>query len=168
MKPKNTIRKIIIPALMFSPVVIALLFLGAKSVRMSNISSQLSKADGFELVFTSEECYNELDQELIISTKGNFKYERIRFIEYIEEVHDQIPEETLTQVLYDIIYKHGFFELDEDLYNGDVSDGSTVFLYIKIGNKEKRIGGYGSTFENHDFREMINEIKELLKPYYSN
>jgi len=161
-------KKKTIYILLITLVVLVILLFGIKSTRMYNISSQLSKPDGFELIFTSEECYDVLDQELIISTDGNFVYKRTRFIEDIKEDHDQLPHDELIELLYSIIYDHDFFKLDEDLYDGDISDGSTVYLSIKIGNKEKKVGGYGSTFENHNFREITKELMDTLKPYYSN
>jgi len=106
----------------------------------------------------------------IIITENQLNEMEQHIYDYINELYDVDNINYVEQELYDFDVREYVMSDDINFYNGDYSDGETVFILYKEGYERIRDGkileGPVLFIEDEDKIELLNQFGDLWKPVF--
>ncbi|MTI65601.1 MAG: hypothetical protein FH753_03280 [Firmicutes bacterium] len=73
-----------------------------------------------------------------------------------------VSKEKLIKFIKYVVINENFFLMPKRI-DGDVMDGSNIYLEIRVGNKIKKVGGYQPTADSHRFNRIYIRYCHLFK-----
>jgi hypothetical protein len=106
----------------------------------------------------------------IIITENQLNNIEQHIYDYINELYDVDNINYVEQELYDFDVREYVMSDDINFYNGDYSDGETIFILYKEGYERIRDGkileGPVLFIEDEDKIELLNQFGNLWKPVF--
>jgi len=106
----------------------------------------------------------------IIITENQLNNIEQHIYDYINELYDVDNINYVEQELYDFDVREYIMSDDINFYNGDYSDGETIFILYKKGYERMRDGkileGPVLFIEDEDKIELLNQFGDLWEPVF--
>lgn len=101
-------------------------------------------------------------REKNIDSNGYFTETITMGDEIIETNKGSIPIDKLKEFLKYVVIKKDFFNLPQELNAEGICDGRDIYITIRVGNQQKKVGGYEPSEVSNAFRSILSRYYELF------